>query len=172
MKFFKVILISSFLSLNWTFPCDVQDTPEPFHLLYSQCSIRHNQLPRNDVPNTSYPTLEIPVEEVEKNDLSISLLGHLYLGMAGIQYAYAHDLYSLLLLIYERFPNHISELVNPDTESANHLSKRDNDTSLPTLYDNLNYLLNVNSFGILPFNKARIFIETKVTAMKLQGFNL
>jgi hypothetical protein len=42
----------------------------------------------------------------------------------------------------------------------------------PKLYDNLNYLSNVNSFGSLTFNKTKTFIETKVTAMKLQGFNL
>jgi hypothetical protein len=30
----------------------------------------------------------------------------------------------------------------------------------------------VNSFGSSTSNKAKTFIETKVTAMKLQGFNL
>ncbi len=172
MKFIKVILISSFLSLNWIFPYDVQDIPEPFRLLYSQCSIRHTQLPRNDVPNTSCPSSEILAKEAEKNDLLISSLAHLCSVMENIQYAYVHDPYSLLLLGYKRSPNHISELVNPYNESANHLSKHDSDNSLPIQYDNSNYLLNENSFDILPYYKARIFIETKVTAMKLQGFNL
>ena len=39
-------------------------------------------------------------------------------------------------------------------------------------YYNLNYLLNENASDILPFNKAKTFIEKKLSAMKLKSFNL
>ena len=55
-------------------------------------------------------------------------------------------------------------------ESAPFL-EHDNDISLPIQYDKLNYLLYENFFYILPYNKFKIFIETKVTAISLQGFN-
>jgi hypothetical protein len=42
----------------------------------------------------------------------------------------------------------------------------------PIRYDNLNWLWNVSSYGSSTFNKTKTFIETKVTAIKLQGFNL
>jgi hypothetical protein len=91
--------------------------------------------------------------------------------MEDTQHAYEHDLYLRLLSEYVHFHYHISELTSRDTFAANLLLKHDNDTLLPKLGDNLNYLLNVNSFDNQTFNKSKTFIETKVTAMKLQGFN-
>jgi len=42
----------------------------------------------------------------------------------------------------------------------------------PKQCDSLNYLLNEKYFDIPSLNKFSTFMETKVTAMKLQGFNL
>jgi len=40
------------------------------------------------------------------------------------------------------------------------------------LYDNSDCLLYENFCDKYPYSKSKTFIETKVTAMKLQGFNL
>ena len=176
MKFFIIVLffiaLSNFPSQNLAYPYDVQDIPEPFHQLYYQCSKHQSQLPRNDDPNIFSPIQEIPVGGVAKNGLLISLQGYLYSKMEGIQYACGYGLYLLRLSISEHFHYRIFESVNPYTFPERLLLKHDTCTLLPKQYGNLNYLLNENCFDIEPFSKFKTFIETKVSAMKLQGFNL
>ena len=75
-------------------------------------------------------------------------------------------------LKYEHFQNYISVSTNHGNDVEYRLVKRCNDILLPIQDGNSNCLSNVNSFGSLTFNKSKTFIETKVTAMKLQGFNL
>ncbi len=173
MKFFKVTtLLSSFLFVNLAYPCDVLDTPEPFHPLCYQYSTHHNQQPKSIVPNTSSPTQGIPAVATLKFVLSISLQECSHSMRVDIQHAYEYDPYSQHLLKYEHSRYHKSVLEDLDTDVANLLAEPYNDTWLPTRYDNINYLWNGNFFDILPFRKFKTFIETKVTAMKLQGFNL
>ncbi len=173
MKFFlNITLISSCLFPNWAYPCDAQDILEPSHLLSDLYSIHHNQQPKNDDPNTVCLTSGIPVVKDEMNDLLISLPKRLHSIMVGTQSAYEYDLYLQLPLIYGHPQNYISVSTNLDSDFEYHLVKRHNDILLPKLDDNLNYLSNVNSCGSLTYNKTKTFIETKVTAMKLQGFNL
>jgi hypothetical protein len=116
--------------------------------------------------------MEIHVAKVVVNDLLISSPIHIYSMTVGILCAYEYDLYLQLLLEYEHSLNYISVLTNHDNDVGYPLVKQDNDILSPKPYGNLNYLLNVNSFSILAFSKTKTFIETKVTAMKLQGFNL
>lgn len=173
MKFLlSVILISNCLSLNWAYPCGVQDILEPSHLLSYLYSKHHIQQPKSDDPSIVCSMSEIPVAKVEMSDLSISSLKYLYLMTEDIQRAYAHGLCLQLLSKYAHPPNYIFVSANLDTDAGCPLSEHHSGTLSPRLYDNSNYLSNVNSFGFLTFNKANIFIETKVTAMKLQGFNL
>ncbi len=94
MKFFLYItLISNCLSLNWAYPCGDQDILEPFHLLFYQYSKPHNQQPKSVDPNIACSTWETPVEEVEMNDLSVSLLKHLHSMKADTQHEYNPYLY-------------------------------------------------------------------------------
>jgi hypothetical protein len=173
MKFFSILIaLSSFLFENLAYPCDVQDTPEPSHLLCSLYSIHHNQLPKNDDPSISYSIQEIPVEAVLKIDLLVSLQEYSNLMMVDIPHAYEYDPCLQPLLIFEHSLYRIFELVNLYSVSVNLPSKYDTDTLLPKQYDMLNYLWSENFFDIQPFSKFKTFIETKVTAIKLQGFNL
>ena len=172
MKFFSLILISSFLSLNWVCLYGVPDTPEPSHLLCSQYSKLHNLQPRNDAPNISFQPQETLAEEALKSDLLVSLQEHLYLWTVDILYAYEYDLYLPLPLVFEHFPNHRFELTNLDTFVVNLLLEHGNDILSPKQGDNSNYLSCGYSFDTFPYDKANTFIETKVSAMKLQGFNL
>jgi len=173
MKFFlNVTLISNYLFLNWAYPYGVQDILEPSHLLYYQCSMLHSQQPKSADPNIVCSTWEILVEEDEMNDLSFSLPKHLYSMKVDTQRAYEYDPCLQLLLEYEHFQNYKSVSTNLDNVVEYRLVKHCIDILLPILDDSSNCLLNVNSFGSLTYNKAKTFIETKVTAMKLQGFNL
>ena len=90
----------------------------------------------------------------------------------GTLHAYEYDLYSPLLSKYEHSLNYISELANHDNGVEHRPVKQHIDISSPKLYGNSNWLSNENSSGNLTFNKTKTFIETKVTAIKLQGFNL
>ena len=171
MKFFLILLISSFLVGNSVDLYGARDIPEPSYLLYCPYSKLHSQLPKNDDPNISYLILEIPAEEVLKSDLLAFSQEYLYSTMGGIQYACEYDPCLILLSKCGHSHYHISESKYLDTYVSSRLSKHDNDISLPKLYDMLDYLLYVNSFDILPYCKSKTFIETKVAAMKLQGFN-
>ena len=173
MKFFhNITLISSCLFLNWAYPYGVQDIPEPSHLLSYQYSKLHNPQPKSDAPSIACLTWKIPVAELEMSDLSISLPKYLYSMKVDLQYAYECGSYSQLLLEYEHFQSYISVLISHDNDVGYHPVKHYIDISSPKLYGNSNSLSNVNSFGNLTSNKIKTFIETKVTAMKLQGFNL
>ena len=88
------------------------------------------------------------------------------------QRAYKHDPYSQHPSEYGHFQNYISVSTNHDSDAEYLLEEHRNDTLSPILDGSSNYLSNENSFGSLSFNKAKTFIETKVTAIKLQGFNL
>ena len=173
MKFFhNITLISSCLFLNWAYPYDVQDIPEPFHQLSYQYSKLHNQQPKNAYPNTAYLNWEIPAVTFLMSDLSASLPKHLYSKMEETQHAYGHDPCLQLLLIYEHFQNYIFGLVNRDIDFEHRLAKQHIGILLPIQYGNSNWLSNVNSCDSLAFYKTKTFIETKVTAIKLQSFNL
>ena len=173
MKFLRsFILLSSFLSVSLAYPCDVQDIPEPSHQLFDQYSKLHIQQPKSVDPNTSFLTLEIPFGEDGKFDLSISLLTCSHSKRVDIQHAYECDLYLPHLSKYEHSHYHKFELASLGNGVEDLLEAHDNDTWLPTQYDNLDYLRNVNFCDILTYRKFKKFIETKVTAMELQGFNL
>ena len=172
MKFFKSIPTPSCFSLNWAFLYDAQDTLAPSHLLSSQYSMPHSLLPKNDAPNISCPIQETPSGEALRTDPLISSQEHLCSGTGDTRCAYGHGPCSLLLLESGHFQNHKSESTNLGTFAANRPAKLDIDISSPKQYDSSNCLLNECSFDIRSLNKAKTFIETKVTAMELQGFNL
>ena len=176
MKFFIIVLtliaLSNSLFLNWVYPYGVQDTLEPSHQLYYQYSKRQSLLPKNAFPNISSPILEIPVEEGGKNGLLISSQKYLGLMTEGILHACEYGRCLLPLSISEHFRYHIFGSGYHDTFPEYHLLTQGVCTLLPIQYDNLNYLLNENCSGIEPFSKFKTFIETEVSAMKLQGFNL
>ena len=155
MKFFLILPLSSFPEGSSAYLYDVQDIPEPSHQLYFLYSIPQNQLPKNDDPNTSFPTREILVEEALMNDLLISSQEHLCLMMADIRYAYGYDPCSQLPLIYGHSHYRRSELEDLDIFALNHLLKHDNDILSPKLYGKSNYLLYGNSFDIQPYNKSK-----------------
>ncbi len=172
MKFLSnIILISSCLSPNWAYPCDVRDILEPSHRLSCQYSKHHNQQPKSACPNISCSRRETPFEEVVKNDLSISSPKRLRSKKEGIPNAHGHGLCLQHPLEYGHFPNYIPVSTNHGIYTERPLSKPRNDILSPIRYDNLNWLWNVSSSGSSTFNKTKTFIETKVTAMKLQGFN-
>ena len=87
------------------------------------------------------------------------------------QHAYGYDPYLQLPLKYEHSQSYISESIYHDNDVEYPLVKQHIDILLPKQYDNSNWLSNVNFYDNLTFNKTKTFIETKVTAMKLQGFN-
>lgn len=169
MKFFTQI--SSSPSLYWAFPDDAQDILEPFHPKYSLYSTLHNQLPKSDVPNISVSIVETLFEEAEKFSLSISLQAYLHLPKEGIQYAYERGLCSQHPLKSEHSHYCKSELANPSFVAEYLLVKHDNDILSPKLYELTAYSHYGLSFDNRPYCKSIKFIETKVAAMKLQGFN-
>jgi len=172
MKFLtNIIQISSCLSQNLADPYGAPNILEPSHRLFSQYSKLHNQLPINDDPNNVYLKQGILVGEDEMNVLSTFSQEHLYLRKEDIPHAYGCGLYLQLLSEYERSQNRISESKGHDIDVEGRLSKHHNGTWSPILYDSSNYLSNENFYGIQTFHKTKTFIETKVAAMKLQGFN-
>jgi len=171
MKFFKSILLSSFPLENLVFPGDAPDIPVPSHQLYFPYSRHQSLLPRNDVPNIASLFLEILAVATLMSDLLASLPSRLCSMTVNIPHACVHDLYLRLPSISLHSLNHISELANPDNEPEDRPLKYGNDISLPKLYEHLTCLLYVNPFDSLPFSKAKKFLETKVAAMKLRGFN-
>ena len=173
MKFlFNITPISSCLFPNWAYPYGAPNIPEPSRQLSYQYSIHHNLLPRSACPNTACPNQETLVAKDVMNDLLTFSPEHLHSKMVGILCAYERDLYLLLLLEFVRSQHCIFVLVNLGNDAEYPPSKHYSDTLSPKLYDNLNYLLNVNYSGSATCNKAKTFIETEVAAMKLQGFNL
>jgi len=102
MKFFlNITLISSCLSLNLAYPCDVPNTPEPSHQLFFLCSMPHSPQPKSDDPNTFCPVQEILVAKALTSGLSTSLPIHLCSMTEDIQHACEHGLCSLRLSKYD-----------------------------------------------------------------------
>ena len=173
MKFFiKVIPKSSCPFPYWAYPCGVPDTPEQFRQLSYRYSMHHSRPPKSDGPNIFCSELEIPVARDGMSALSASSLKHLCSGTEDTQHAYEHVPCSQLLLKYEHFQNYISESTNHDNDTEGRPEEHRNDILSPIQYGNSNCLSNESSFGSWTFNKTKTFIETKVTAIKLQGFNL
>lgn len=171
MKFFKFILISSSLTQYWVYLDGAPSILVPSHLLYSPYSIHQSLQPRNADPNIVSSTQEIPVEDDEKYDLSISLPIYSYSKRENILHECERDLCSQHPLIYEHSLCYKFELSSHDNELEYHLLIHDNGTLSPKLYEPSYDLRYVNSCDILPYCKSMKFIETKVSAMKLQGFN-
>jgi len=91
--------------------------------------------------------------------------------MVDTLYAYGYGLYLLLLSKYTRFLSYIFELINLGISSEHRLVIYDSDILSPILYEHSSDSQYVNSFESLPFCKTNNFIETKVAAIKLRGFN-
>jgi len=172
MKFLlNIIQISSSPSPSWACPCGARDIPGSFHRLSFRYSMHRSRPPKSDAPNTSCQAQETPFGEAERYGLSTSSPNYLYSGTADIQHAYECGPCSQRPSEYAHSPNHISVPTDHGSDVEGRPSKHYSDILSPRLYDNLNYLLNVSSSDIRPSNKTKIFIETKVAAMKLQGFN-
>lgn len=171
MKFFKTIPRPNSLSQNWAYLDDAQDILEPFCQICFLYSTHHNQLPKNGDPNTASSIVGTQFEESEMFFLSISLPKYLYSMTVDIQHECVHDPCLQLLSISQHSHYYIFELSNR-VSFVEHLPlKHDSDILSPILYElltDLHYGLFVYN---LPYCKSINFIETKVPAMKLQGFN-
>lgn len=169
MKF--SIPISNRSSLYLDFHDDVQGTPEPFHRLYDRYSKHRSQLPKSVGPNISCVTQDTLVGgDGRCNSLAFSPTDS-HSWKEDIQHAYEHDLYSQPLLGFEHFHCYISESASPGNALEYRRVKQHNDTWLPKQCDNLDYLQYETYDDILTYCKDKSFIQTKVAAMKLQGFN-
>ena len=171
MKFFHFIPLSNCPKGSSVSRCGVPNIPVPFHRLYFQYSILQTQPPRNVFPNIVSLLQEIPVAISLMFFLLASSLSRLCSKKVNILYACAHDPYLQLLLGSLHFPHYLFAPKDPCIELANPLSIHGNDTLLPKLYGHLTYLLYENSFDNLPYSKSKKFLETKVAAMELRGFN-
>ena len=172
MKFFDIIPLSNFQFECSACPCDVPNTLVPSHRLcfrYSKLRIRS---PRNGVPNIASLIPGILAVTLWMSFPLIALPSYLYSMMADIRYACARGPYLLLLLEFLHSHYYRFVPVNRDTEAEYPLLTHGNDTSLPRLCEHLANLQYENSFEYLPYSKFRTFIETKVAAIKLRGFNL
>ncbi len=173
MKFLQYVTPkSSCPSSSWACPCGVQDILGPSHPLSYRYSMRHSQRPRNVGPSISSPERETPFAGAWRNDPSASLPEYSRSGKVGIPRAYGYGRRLPPLSGYGRSPHRIPVPADHGNDVADRLSIPCSDISSPKQYDSSDYLSNVNSFGSSTSNKAKTFIETKVTAMKLQGFNL
>ncbi len=171
MKFFSFTRISSSPFQYWAYPDDVRDILEPFHLLFDLYSMRHNQQPRNDAPNISVSGLETHSGESVKFDLSASSPNCSLSRMEDIQHARVHDPCSQHLSRSEHSHYCRLELSGPGFFAEYHPVEHGYDTSSPKQGELTFYLHYGSSFDIRPYCKTMKFIETKVAAMKLQGFN-
>ena len=171
MKFFNLILVSSYPFHYCVYPYGALGTLVPFLPLCYQYSTLRNQLPRSVAPNTSFPRQGTPAGESEMYAPSTSSLGHLCSTLEGTLHGCVHGLYLLRPSVFGHFPCYISALPNPDSEPEYLLSKHDNTTSSPTQCVRSFDLRNATLSCMIPFCKSMKFIETKVPAMKLQGFN-
>ena len=169
MKF--VTPISNFRLVYSAYLYDAPNTPEPLYRLYFLCSKRHNRLPKSVDPNNVSEVSETLVANDENCDLSASLPTDLYSRTVGIQYVDEHDPYSPLLSVYEH--SRCCRLESEDLDNVPEylLSVHDNDIWSPILYRHLTYLPNDCFCDCLAYRKDKKFIETKVPALKMQGFN-
>lgn len=169
MKFSKSISNRSSQYLDYL--DDAQDTLEPSHLLSVQYSKLHILLPKSVDPNTFCATQDTLAEDDERYVLSTSLPIDLHSLREDILHAYEHDPYLLHLSRFGHFHYCISGSANRDNALGYHLVKQDSDTSLPKQCDNSSCLQYERFDDILTYGKGKKFIQTKVAAMKLQGFN-
>jgi hypothetical protein len=156
---------------NWDGLYDAPNILEPFHRLGYLYSMPHNQLPKNVDPNTFSSMMEILAVNDENYVLSISSPIHSYSKMVDIQREYGHGLYLRLLSKLSHSLNYKSGLSNPDNVFEYLPVIHDNDISSPKQCAHLSDLHYENYFDTLTWSKGTKFIETKVTAIKLQGFN-
>lgn len=159
------IIVSSYSFTNWVYLYDDTNIPEPSHLLYSQYSKLHSQLPKSVSLNTFSSILETLSVKAKMFDLSTSLPKYSYSKKVGTLYACEHDLYLPTLLKYVHFQCCISVLANLDIDVVHLLSVRDTDILLLKLYGMLYDLLYVNLGDNQPNSKINNFIETKVIAI-------
>jgi hypothetical protein len=172
MKFFNANLISIPLFRYSAHHDDVQDILEPSLPLYSLYSMPHILSPKNVAPNISSPILETPVvKAVRSCPLVVSPI-HSRSSMVDIPHVYAHGLYSQPPSVSLRLQHYIFESLNHGTFFEHLLAIRDTCILSPIQCAPSTSLQNVNSSYMYPFRKFTKFIETKVTAIKLQGFNL
>ena len=172
MKFFTFIPVSSSFHYHWGNHCDAPSIPEPSYLKYFLYSILHSLSPKNVVPNIASLISEILFAIAEMSSLLIALPGYLYSTMEDTLHGYVHDPYSPPLLRCEHSHYYIPESPNPECVPGCPLTIQDNDILSPKLCGLSNYSHYEYPSCILPYSKGNMFIETKVAAMKLQGFNL
>jgi hypothetical protein len=171
MKFFSATQISNSPFPYWVFPDDAQDILEPFHQLSDLYSRHHNLLPKNGDPNISVSVEEIQSEEVVKSDILTFSPNYSHSLMEDIQREYERGLYLQPPSKFEHSHCYKSELSNLGFGVGYHLEEHDNGTLSPKQGEQTFYLHYGLSFGNQPYCKTMKFIETKVAAMKLQGFN-
>ena len=171
MKFFNLIPLSNYLFVNLVYLDDAPSILEPSRLLYFLYSTLRNQLPKNVFPNISFPILKILVVTSAMFYLLIFLLSRSCLLTANTLPAYARDFYLQLLSKSQRSQNCIFGQANHGTLSEHRLSIHDNDIWSPIRYERSFCLQYANFFNNLPYCKYNNFIETKVAAIKLRGFN-
>ncbi len=155
MKFFNLILISSYPTGRWAYPDGAQDNPAPFHRLYFLCSILHNQLPRNADPNTVFPRRETPVGATLMCAPLASLPSGLYSMRVHTQHADERDPCSLHPSVSEHSQHYISVLPNHGNEPERPPSAHDTDTWSPKRCVLSSYLPYGNSFYYSPYRKTK-----------------
>ena len=171
MKFFSLTQISSSPSQYWAYPDDVQDILVPFHQLFGLYSMLHNQQPRNDAPNISVSIVGILSAASVMSDLLTSSPTYSHSERGDIQHVREHGLDSQHLLKSEHSRCCKSELSNHASFAECRLEEHDNDTLSPKQDEPTSYLHYGCLFYYRPYCKSMKFIETKVAAMELQGFN-
>ena len=171
MKFFYFTQISNSPFQYWAYPDGVQDTLEPSHQLFALCSKLHSQQPRNAVPSISVSIEEIQPVQVVRYDLLVSSPNYLHSATEDIRHGYEHGLCSQRPLEFEHSHYCKSELSNHEFGVEYRLVKHENDTLSPKPDERIVYLHYGCFCDNLPYCKTMKFIETKVAAMKLQGFN-
>ena len=171
MKFFNFILRSSYPFDYWAYHDGDPSTPVPSRLLYYQYSKHHSLLPKSGDPNIACPMQETPVEEGAKYDPLTSLPKHLYSMTEDTQDAHEHDPCSLPPLVSSHSLSYKSAQPNLNIAFEYRPSKHDSDTWSPIQDELLIDLQNGSLCEVVPYCKSKKFLETKVPAMKLQGFN-
>ena len=153
------------------YPDDAQDTLEPSHRLCALYSRHHILSPKSVDPNIFCATLDTLVEDDEKYAPLTSLPEDSHSLRANTQRACEHDPYLQLLLRFGHFHCYKFGSANRDNAPEYLPAKPDNDTSLPKQCGNSDCLQYERYDDIQTYCKGRKFIQTKVAAMKLQGFN-
>lgn len=170
MKFFYFTQISSSPFQYWASPGDAQDIPEPFRLLFDQCSMLHSRQPRNDDPNISVSRLEIHFGGSAKFYLLAFSPNCSHSWMEDIQHERVHDPCSQHPSISEHSHYCRFELSDPGFFAEYHPEEHGNDTSSPKQGELTFYLHYGSSFDIRPYCKTMKFIETESSCNEIAGF--